>query len=505
MAGVDSLLGIVIQQGADELRLGTDITPRMLQMGTPKRLALPATPDDTLRQLLGPLLTPERETELWSQGRLELVHKTPDGSNFFVLITARKGAGAAAGAFDVVFVRGVRRPGPSRDSSASMPAAVAAVTAPPVPVRSDPPPTVAAPRASMLPQADTTLASLLARAVGLRASDLHLADASSPTVRIDGSLRPLSDEGPVDVRELFGPLFDEAAKARIEAGASADLAIDVADVGRFRANLFRARTGLAAAIRVLPRSPPRLLDLGLPIPLDDLVDLPHGLVVVCGPTGSGKSTTLAALGGEALRRRSAVVISLEDPIEYVLEPPNPTSLVRQRQIGRDARDFASGLRDALREDPDILLIGEMRDPESISLALTAAETGHLVLTTLHSRSAASAIERIVDAYPPERQSQVRVQLADALRAVIAIRLLPRASGSGRVPALEVLRGNHAVAGLVREGRTAQLTTVMQSARREGMIPLERCLADLVKAGQVSRSVATAAANDPGALGQYLGT
>jgi twitching motility protein PilT len=214
--------------------------------------------------------------------------------------------------------------------------------------------------------------------------------------------------------------------------ASSDRALHLEGVGRFRVHAYRAGDRPAAAIRVLPRSVPRLEELHFPVPLHELVQVPHGLVLVCGPTGSGKSATLAALAAEALRLRGGVLVSLEDPIEYALAEEAGASLVRQRQIGRDVRDFASGLRDALREDPDILLIGEMRDTESISLALTAAETGHLVLASLHSRSAAATVERIVDSYAPERQQQVRVQLADALRAVVAQRLLPRARGGGRV-------------------------------------------------------------------------
>jgi twitching motility protein PilT len=178
--------------------------------------------------------------------------------------------------------------------------------------------------------------------------------------------------------------------------------------------------------------------------------------------------------------------------------------VRRRWIGRDAPDFASGLRDALREDPDVILVGEMRDPETISLALTAAETGHLVLSSIHSRSTASAVERIVDSYPPERQRQVRVQLAESLRAVVAQRLLPRARGGGRVVAVEVLRGTRAVASLIREGKTEQLATALQSGQREGMITLERCLANLVQAGDLKIDDAKGAANDPDSLGVYLG-
>jgi twitching motility protein PilT len=328
----------------------------------------------------------------------------------------------------------------------------------------------------------------------MRASDLHLADGQVPLVRVDGGLRRLS-EGPIDL-----PPALPAAMVRASSG---DLGLDVAGVGRARLHVFRTSEGLAASLRLLPAAAPLLAALHLPVPLDDLVDLPHGLVLVCGATGSGKSTTLAALAQEALRRRSIILTTLEDPIEHLLVP-SEASLVRRRQVGRDVADFATGLRDALREDPDVLLLGEMRDPETIGLALTAAETGHLVLSSLHSGSAASSIERMVDAYPPERQTQIRVQIADALRAVVVQRLLPRARGSGRVPAVELLRVTHAVASLVREGRTAQLTSSMQSGRREGMICLERCLADRVQAGEIRLEDARAASNDPSSLAMYLG-
>ncbi len=290
---------------------------------------------------------------------------------------------------------------------------------------------------------------------------------------------------------------------RLARGLSVDLSVDVPGAGRARVHVFHTHEGLAAAVRLLPGSAPSLAALHMPVPLDDLADLPHGLVLVCGATGAGKSTTLAALAQQALQRRSIVLTTLEDPIEFGLSP-SEHSLLRRREVGRDVPDFASGLRDALREDPDVLLVGEMRDPETIGLALTAAETGHLVLSSLHSRSAASAVERIVDAYPPERQTQIRVQLADALQAVVVQRLLPRARGGGRVPCVEVLRGTHAVASLIREGKTAQLHTAIQSGRREGMILLERSLADRVNAGEIRVEDARAVANEPASLAMFLG-
>jgi twitching motility protein PilT len=270
-----------------------------------------------------------------------------------------------------------------------------------------------------------------------------------------------------------------------------------------RLHAFLAGGVRALAVRLLPPEIPSLSALGFPSELKDLAALPNGLVLLTGPAGSGKSTTAAALCQELIRQRSVMLLTLEDPVEYAFDARQTNSVVRQRQIGLDAPDFVTGLRDALREDPDVLLIGEMRDAESIGLALTAAETGHLVFATLHSRSAGSAIDRIIDAYPAARQQQLRVQLSESLRAVIAQRLLPRARGSGRVLALEVLRRNAAVANLIREGKTPQLTSAMQSARKEGMVLLERSLADLCRAGAIEERQAFAAANDQDSLMEYL--
>jgi twitching motility protein PilT len=479
VARVDSLLSILQQQNGNELQLGTDREPKMFAHGSPKKLSLPATSEQTLRDLLGEILTPEREQVIRTKGRFHAKYLSAAHGAFDVKIVARAGDG-----FDVSFVGEV--------------VAIAAATAPTPTAPAD-----AAARAPISSRVEvggsSVLAGLIARASALRASDVHLVDGAPPVARVDGKLRRLSDD-PIDLASAL-PL----EKARLEhvlSGRSVEAAFDVAGVGRVRLHAFRVAEGLAAAIRLLPDLAPSLASLRIPVPLEDLVDLPHGLVIACGATGAGKSTTLAALAQEALRRRSVVLATLEDPIEYALAPSD-SSVIRRRQIGRDVPDFASGLRDALREDPDVLLLGEMRDPETITLALTAAETGHLVLSSLHSGSAASAIERIVDAYPPERAAQVRVQLADSLKAVIVQRLVPRAQRNGRLPAVEVLRVTHAIASIIRDGKTAQLATAMQTGRREGMIPLERCLADRVTAGEVELEDALAAANDPAALAMYL--
>jgi twitching motility protein PilT len=501
MARIDRILSIVADQGANELRVGSDREPKMLAYGTVKKLSIPSTSEEMLRDLLGEVLTPEREEAMRARGRVDVAYEAGPLGAFQVSLTARGDQG-----FDAIF----------RKSSARAPAAVLVPAFAPEPAReheheheheqaqpaglaaSSAHHVAASPVAESDLVASAMLAELVAHAAQRRASDLHLCDGEPATVRIDGKLLRL-DGAPIDLAVLLA--LPATLEARLARAHSLDLGLEIPDVGRVRVHVFRADSGRSASIRLLPRSAPSLASLDLPVALDDLVELPHGLVLVCGASGSGKSTTRAALAQEAFRRRSVVLTTLEDPIEYVLHAPD-TSVLRRRQVGRDVADFATGLRDALRQDPNIILIGEMRDPETISLALTAAETGHLVLASLHSRGAASAIERIIDAYPPERATQIRAQLADSLRAVVAQRLLPRARGSGRVVALEVMRSNHAVAALIRDGKTPQLSSAIQSGRREGMITLERSLADRVAAGDVTIEEARAAANDPTALAMF---
>jgi len=497
MARVDSLLSILVQQGANELRLGTDREPKMLAFGTAKRLAIPSTPAETLRELLGEILTGEREQAMRAGGRVDVRYEAAGLGAFQVKLLARP-----EGAFDAVFLRETRSSAPAAAVVPAVPSRPSAVTSPVIPVTSSPEPlpSGAAPVLPVTAMASPAFVELVATAAALRASDIHLLEGACPVVRVDGALRQLAD-APVSLLPLLS--LGPEQEHRIALGHSVDVGLDVESVGRVRLHVFRTAEGTAASVRLLPSAAPSLASLQIPVPLDDLVVASSGLVLVCGATGSGKSTTLAALAQEALRRRSIVLTTLEDPIEYGLAASH-TSLVRRRQVGRDVADFASGLRDALREDPDVILVGEMRDPETIGLALTAAETGHLVLSSLHAPSAASAIERIVDVYAPQRQAQIRVQLADVLRAVVAQWLLPRARGGGRVMVVEVLRVTHAVAALVRDGRTAQIATAIQSGRREGMITLERCLADRVQAGEVRLEDARALANDPGSLSLYVG-
>jgi twitching motility protein PilT len=505
MARIDSLLTLIDRQGANELRLGSDREPQMFADGAQKRLSMPKTPTETLRELLGELLAPDRERMLAQQGQVQFLYEPPGLGAFRVTLT-RRGPVGSVSELDVTFLRGKGKaaPAPAPPAPPAPPPAAAPLPSPVVSAAQTPvshTQNYVQSNAGGAPSPE--LVALLGRALGMRASDVHLLDGEPPVVRVDGKLRVLTQEAPADVARLLGPDLAAEARRRIAGGTSADLGVGIDGAGRFRVNVYQTAAGLAAAIRLLAAAPPSLADLALPAPLDDLVDLPHGLVIVCGPTGSGKSSTLAALAQEALRRRAAMLITLEDPIEYVLSARGGRGVARQRQVGRDVKDFASGLRDALREDPDLLLIGEMRDPETIGLALTAAETGHLVLASLHSRSAASAVERIVDSYPAERQAQIRVQLADSLRVVVAQRLLPRASGEGRAAAVEVLRATHAVSAAIRDAKIGTLQTAIQSGRKEGMLPLERCLADLVQRQRVTLDAARAVANDPSALAVYL--
>jgi twitching motility protein PilT len=358
---------MMASHGADELRLGTDQQPRMLTRGAPVRLSIPPTDDAMLQHLLEGILTPEREASLRQDGKLELVYE-----GHTVSLQARGDK-----SLDAVFRR-----------AAAPPRAVAAppaIAAPPRPVVQPPAVTPShAPAPASAADAGVTSTALLQRAVSLGASDIHLLSGELPMLRIDGQLRPLEDVAPAEVEQLLDECSgDQSARAELSAGRSHDRAFSIEGLGRFRLNLYRTDGRLAAAIRVLPLGAPRLEELHFPVALDELLVAPHGLVIVCGPTGSGKSATLAALAQEALRRRGGVLITLEDPVEYIFDRA-AGAIVRQREIGRDVRDFTVGLRDALREDPDILLVGEMRDAESIQLALTAAETGHLVLASLHS-------------------------------------------------------------------------------------------------------------------------
>jgi twitching motility protein PilT len=325
------------------------------------------------------------------------------------------------------------------------------------------------------------------------ASDLHVIAGSPPVFRVGGRLvraeaAPLAGD---ETQSIFNELMTSRVREAIESGGSADFSLRLANAvseddrraWRFRVNIHHQRGTLAAAIRALPSEIPTINELNLPLTLADLVKPTRGIVLLCGPTGSGKTTTLAALIGEINRNEARHIITIEDPIEY--EHRNQQSVIEQIEVGRDAPSFAAALRAALRQDPDVILVGEMRDLETVSIALTAAETGHLILSTLHTSDVASAIHRIVDVFPPLQQTQIKQQLALSLNAIVCQHLIPRSNGEGRSVAVEVLLATHPVRNHIRNDKLTNLVSEITLGKRLGMISLEDSLVRLVRQGLIT--------------------
>ncbi|HXF97873.1 MAG TPA: type IV pilus twitching motility protein PilT [Gaiellaceae bacterium] len=329
--------------------------------------------------------------------------------------------------------------------------------------------------------APLSIDDLLARAVAAEASDLHLVPGAPPTVRVHGELAALDGVGKLkadDTRQLLYRILSTEQQKVLEVGRQLDFSYGVPGLARFRVNVHFQRDSVAAAFRHVPEELRTLEELGLPPILRDLAMKPRGLVLVTGPTGSGKSTTLAAMVDEVNRAKAHHILTIEDPIEFVHR--HKRCVVTQREIGADAPSFAEALRAALRQDPDVILLGEMRDLETIATALTAAETGHLVLATLHTQSAPSTIDRVIDVFPAAQQEQVRMQLANTLQGVVTQTLLPTADGRGRVACLEILIPDDAVRNLIRQAKVEQIYSVMQTSTGRGMQTMEHGLLDLVR-------------------------
>ncbi len=369
----------------------------------------------------------------------------------------------------------------------AQPAAVAAVT-----ISAEPgAPESAYARATTEPDQHAeglSLHGLLIAMLERGASDLHLTSNAPPTVRVNGSLVSLADypvlTAPVIQRAIYTALT-QRQREKFEEELELDFAYNVPGRARFRVNLYRQRDALGAAFRVIPVEIKRLQELGLPDTVAQFASLARGFVLVTGPTGSGKSTTLASLVDLANRTRSEHIMTVEDPIEFLHR--HQKCLINQREVGEDTKSFANALKHVLRQDPDIILVGELRDLETISVALTAAETGHLVFATLHTSDAAQTIDRIIDVFPPHQQQQVRVQLASSLQGVVCQTLAKTADQSGRVVATEVLVATPAVRNLIREGKTHQIYSAMQAGARHGMHTMDQQLAELVKAGRISHA------------------
>ena len=352
---------------------------------------------------------------------------------------------------------------------------------------------------------DFDVSDILSKMVEARASDVHLTPGSPPVLRVRGRIAPMEEYPeltPQQTRDVVYSILSDDQRKRFENEKALDFAYAIPGVARFRVNTYFQRGAISAALRHTPDQIPALEELGLPSIIREFTKKPRGFVLVTGPTGSGKSTTLASMVDIINKEREEHILTIEDPIEFLHK--HQKCIVNQREIGTDALDFAGALRSALRQDPDVILVGEMRDLETVSTALTAAETGHLVFATLHTQSAAQTVDRVIDVFPPHQQGQVRMQLSVALQGIVTQQLLPTADGSGRVVATEVLVPTPAVRNLIREGKTHQIYSAIQTSGAVGMQTMDSDLAGLVRQGKVNRALAEQRAGIPEELKRLLG-
>ncbi len=354
-------------------------------------------------------------------------------------------------------------------------------------------------------EAGVDLDQVLVELVEAGGSDLHLTAGAPPAIRVRGELVRLEQHGeltPAELQKMIYGVLTQRQREVFENELELDLSYTVPGRSRFRVNVFRQRDALGAVMRVIPFEIRALEDLGVPSSVAGFARLPRGFVLVTGPTGSGKSTTLASIIDLINRDRAGHIMTVEDPIEFL--HPHKGCIVNQRERGTDTYSFAAALKHALRQDPDVILVGEMRDLETIQVALTAAETGHLVLGTLHTQDAPQSVDRIIDVFPPSQQEQIRVMLAGTLQGVLCQQLLPTADGKGRAAACEVMIATAAIRNLIREGKTHQMYSAIQAGKQHGMVTMDHSLAALVRAGRVTYDVALERANNPGEFKQLAG-
>lgn len=509
MAVVDSLLKLIAAQGADALVFAPGQPPALEKEGEPRHLSMPDPGPEFLDAIVAEALSAEEQQILADGNPVQATYET-DGEVYYVRVDARSNGPR--------LVFRLTPPGDNADAPPPSPSPAA-----PSPAAAPPPvalaPAAATPTSSPVPVSPSLaaiaghpltagpLAPVLSRAADDLASDILISSGRVVRLRVGGHI---VEAGPTRLGDdailaFVGPVLGPAQHEELARTGSVDLALQVATAGepqRFRANLFRQHGGLSLALRPIRRDPPTLHRLNLPPELMTLAYPRSGLVLVTGTAGSGKSTTLVALIEHLNQTTTKHIITLEDPIEYEYEPRG--CLIHQRQLGVHVDAFSTGLRAALRESPDVILVGEMRDHATISAALTAAETGHLVLSTLHTASAAMAVDRIIDVFPEHQQAQVRFQLSAVLRAVLTQRLIPSDRSGALLPMVELLRVNLAVASKIREGRGHQLQSEIQKGRGEGMISFEGSLAEHVRAGRLSRETGLEHADDAGIFRQHLG-
>jgi twitching motility protein PilT len=348
-------------------------------------------------------------------------------------------------------------------------------------------------------------ADLLLEVIERNASDLHLAAGAKPTVRVRGRLVPLDSYDVLsteETRQIVYSILTNDQRQRLETDLQIDFAYSIPGRARFRVNAYFQRGAIGAAFRLIPFSIRTIDELGLPAAIHELARRPRGFVLVTGPTGSGKSTSLAAVLDEINMTREEHIMTIEDPIEFLHS--HKKCIVNQRELGSDSHSFAAALKGALRQDPDVILVGEMRDLETIHTALTAAETGHLVLATLHTQDTPQTIDRIIDVFPANQQQQVRVQLSVALQGIVTQQLIPTADGAGRVAACEVLLATPAIRNLIREGKTHQIYSSLQTGGKLGMQTMDAALATLVRAGKITQEMAEQRSSTPEELRRLMG-
>jgi twitching motility protein PilT len=461
VATLDRYVEAMAKQRGEALVFRPGANPELLLGGQPRVISSRAVTQEQIQLLVAEVLGPDFLSRA-AGGQGTFPYQSPYGG---VTITVVRGAQG----FLVRVVPGGEAP------------AAAPVTPPRAEARPAMTGTVAAAGEGAAP---ATIDELFGQMLDARASDLHLKSGKVPFLRVDGSMTPVPGRPPLDGRALWSlvePIMPERNRAEFAEANDTDFAYELAGRARMRCNVFRDLAGVGAVFRQIPSKILTVKDLGLPRSILELCELDKGLVVVTGPTGSGKSTTLAAMVDYINERRDDHLITIEDPVEFVHR--DKRCLINQREVGSHTRGFKAALRAALREDPDIVLVGEMRDLETVAIAIETAETGHLVFGTLHTNTAASTVDRIIDQFPTDRQAQIRMMLSESLKGVVAQTLLRR-KGGGRVAALEILLVTPAVSNLIREGKTFQIGSVMQTGRGMGMQTISDAMIELVKAGTV---------------------
>jgi twitching motility protein PilT len=482
---LEQLLRQAAGAGGRELRLATGRKVIIVTADGEREVQGPEVTPAMIQQFVGPLVPPASRAEL-AAGKAEWITRHNDLGAIRV-VAGMNGADIYAN-FHL-------------DSAAAAAPAPQSAAAP-APVAAAPPPRIEVAPAAGSTQATAEMDSLFRQMFEMKASDLHMSTGAAPLVRHDGDIKPLpgrSVMSAADVERILMPIAPERNRDEFKRRHDTDFAYEIEGVSRFRCNFFLDRKGMGGVFRVIPSKIITAEEMGLSKEILDLCFLSKGLVLVTGPTGSGKSTTLCALIDYINRFRNDHVITIEDPIEFVHE--NKKCLINQRQIGEHTEGFKDALRAALREDPDIVLVGEMRDLETVAIAIETAETGHLVFGTLHTSSAASTVDRIIDQFPADRQDQIRVMLAASLKGVIS-QMLCKKVGGGRVPALEVMIGNSPISNLIRESKIFQIPSIMQTSKKQGMALMNDSFLDLVKRGVVEPQEAYAKAVDKAGL---LGT